>query len=214
VSAAAPEDWLAAEADALASAHPAFAPLLAEAGPLPLRHLDHGFAGLAWVVLGQQISVLAQRAIHGRLVTAIGPVTAAAFAAAGEDTLRAAGLSAGKVTTLRGIAERVLSGELDLDALADLDAEEAMAALVALKGIGRWTAEVYLLFALRHPDVFPAGDLALQEAARLAFGLPARPGEKELRALAAPWRPRRGIAAQVLWTYYRAAKGLPRAAPV
>jgi DNA-3-methyladenine glycosylase II len=213
-AAPAPEDWLAAEAAALAAAHPVFAPLLAATGPLPLRPLESGFAGLAWVVLGQQISVGAQRAIHGRLAAALGPITAEAFAAADDAALRQAGLSAGKVATLRGVAAAIAAGTLDLDSLAELEAEEAIARLSAMKGIGRWTAEVYLLFALRHPDVFPAADLALQEAARIGLGLAARPGEKELRALAAPWQPRRAVAARLLWAYYRHAKGLRETAPV
>jgi DNA-3-methyladenine glycosylase II len=175
--------------------------------------LEPGFAGLAWIVLGQQISVYAARAIHGRLVAALGPLTAEAFAAASDETLRTAGLSAGKVRTLRALAE-AMAGGLDLDRLATLDAEAAIAELVLLKGIGRWTAEVYLLFALGHPDIFPAGDLALQEGARLAFALSERPSEKALRALAAAWQPRRGIAARLLWAYYRAERGMRETAPV
>jgi DNA-3-methyladenine glycosylase II len=205
---------LAAEVALLAAAHPAFAPLIATVGTLPPRSLEPGFAGLAWIVLGQQISIHAARAIHDRLVVAIGPLNAADFAAADDAVLRAAGLSAGKVASLRGAAAAVLAGTLDFEALRAMEAEAAIADLTTLKGIGPWTAEVYLLFALGHPDVFPAGDLALQEAARLGLGLPARPSEKALRALAEPWRPRRAVAARLLWAYYRAAKGLPQAAPV
>jgi DNA-3-methyladenine glycosylase II len=207
-----PEARLAAEVAALVAAQPLFAPILARAGSPPLRAREPGFAGLAGIVLGQQISIHAARAIHDRLVAAVGPLTAAGFAAASDETLRAAGLSAGKVRTLRALAEAMLGG-LDLGSLAALDAEAAIAELVRLHGIGRWTAEVYLLFALGHADVFPAGDLALQEGARLAFALPARPSEKALRALAEPWRPRRGIAARLLWAYYRVERGIAQATP-
>ncbi|HVV92469.1 MAG TPA: DNA-3-methyladenine glycosylase 2 family protein [Hyphomicrobiales bacterium] len=207
-----PEARLAAEVAALVAAQPMFAPILERAGPPPLRAREPGFAGLAGIILGQQISIHAARAIHDRLVAAIGPLTAADFAGASDATLRTAGLSAGKVRTLRALAEAILGG-LDLGGLGALEAEAAIAELVRLHGVGRWTAEVYLLFALGHADVFPAGDLALQEGARLAFALPERPSEKALRALAAPWQPRRGIAARLLWAYYRAVRGLSQATP-
>lgn len=196
------EDELAA----LIAADPALVAVAGRAGPFAPRRLAPGFAGLAWVVTGQQISTAAGRAIFSRMEAELGEVTAEAFLAAGDDALRRAGQSAGKVRTLRGVAAAIAAGEMDLDRLAALDAEAAVAALVTLKGIGRWTAEVYLLFAHAHPDVFPAGDLALQEAARLAFDLAARPADRDLRAIAERWRPHRGLAAHLLWAYYRAIK--------
>jgi len=117
------------------------------------------------------------------------------------------GLSAPKIRSLKAMARAIARGELALSALGDLAAEEAHAALTKVHGIGPWTADIYLLSCLGHADAWPAGDLALQEAARLAFGLRARPTVKEMTVLAEPWRPWRAVAARILWTYYRALKG-------
>ncbi|GGE51293.1 DNA-3-methyladenine glycosidase [Agaricicola taiwanensis] len=199
---------------ALISLDPALAPLAVAAGELPDRRIARGYAGLAWVIIGQQISVAAARAIHARCETALSAITAEAVAGADDMTLKAAGLSGPKIRALRSVAEAVTSGALDLAGLAELEADEAIARMVAVKGIGPWTAEVYLLFALEHPDVFPAGDLALQEAARIGFGLEARPSPKALRERAEVWRPYRGLAARLLWAYYRVAKQGRDATPV
>lgn len=118
------------------------------------------------------------------------------------------------IRTLRALQEIALSGGLDLAALEQASAEEAIAALCAIKGIGPWTAEVYLLFAAGHPDIFPAANLALQEAARLAFALEARPGTRDLRAMSEEWSPWRSAAARLLWAYYRVKKGGKAVAPV
>jgi DNA-3-methyladenine glycosylase II len=117
------------------------------------------------------------------------------------------GLSGPKIRALKAIARSIESGELALAMLADLAPEAAHAALTAIHGIGPWTADIYLLSCLGHADAWPAGDLALQEAARVAFGLPTRPTAKEMQALAETWRPWRAVAARVLWTYYRTVKG-------
>ncbi len=117
------------------------------------------------------------------------------------------GLSSPKIRALKEIARAIIRGELALATLGELAAEDAHAALTAVHGIGPWTADIYLLSCLGHADAWPAGDLALQEAARLAFGLPARPTAKEMVPLAEPWRPWRSVAARVLWAYYRAVKG-------
>ncbi|HVL70604.1 MAG TPA: DNA-3-methyladenine glycosylase 2 family protein, partial [Beijerinckiaceae bacterium] len=130
----------------------------------------------------------------------------AAVLEATDEALRACGLSAPKIRTLRAVAAAVDSGELPLDRLADLPADEAHALLTTVKGIGPWTADIYLLFCLGHADAFAAGDLALQESARLAYGLPARPSPAELLDLAEAWRPWRGVAAKVLWAHYKIAK--------
>ena len=152
------------------------------------------------------MSVASARAIESRLLARFAPLDAAALAGAGEEELRACGLSAPKMRTLRACAQAILDGALDLDALADAGADEAHAALTAVKGIGPWTADIYLLFCLGHPDAFPAGDLALQEAARLAFGLKKRPDARRLEALAKVWRPWRAVAARLLWSFYAVAK--------
>jgi DNA-3-methyladenine glycosylase II len=208
------DEDLAFHVEALADAHPVFAPLAAETGDVPIRWLDSGFRGLVWVVTGQQISVAAGRAIFNRLDEAVGGITAETIAAAGDDVLRAAGFSAPKIRTLRSLQAAALDGGLDLESLERRTAVEAIATLCAIKGIGPWTAEVYLLFAAGHPDIFPAADLALQEAARLAFGLEARPGARDLRSMSDAWTPWRSAAARLLWAYYRVKKGGKPVAPV
>ncbi|MGB7271566.1 MAG: DNA-3-methyladenine glycosylase 2 family protein, partial [Albidovulum sp.] len=153
------------------------------------------------IIMGQQVSVASADAIWGRLEAA-GLTKAENVAAAGEDDLRACGLSRQKIRYALALAQ---SG-IDYDALKTAPDEAVIAALVALPGIGRWTAEVYAMFSLGRADVFAPGDLALQEAARLAFDLPARPSEKALRAMAEDWSPWRAVAARALWAYYRVRK--------
>jgi DNA-3-methyladenine glycosylase II len=198
----------------LIEAHPVFAPLMSEAGSVPIRWLDSGFKGLVWVVTGQQISVAAGRAIFTRLEAALGSVTPHACAAAGDDILRAAGFSWAKIRTLRALQEAALNGGLDLEALEQKSAEDAIKALCTIKGVGPWTAEVYLLFAAGHPDIFPAADVALQEAVRLGLALDERPAAAVLRELSAAWSPWRSAAARLLWAYYRAKKGGKAVTPV
>jgi DNA-3-methyladenine glycosylase II len=205
---------VATELAALVALDPSLTPIVDAAGPLPDRRLEPGFAGLAWVVTGQQISVAACRAIYTRCETVLGTVTAETFAGAEDAVLRAAGQSAAKINTLRAAAAAVIDGRLNLDGLAADRVDDAMAQLTAIKGIGLWTAEVYLLFALGHPDIFPAGDLALQEAARVGLGLEARPTALMLRARAEAWHPYRGTAARLLWAYYAAIKQGRAAAPI
>lgn len=191
---------------ALAQADPVMARLAAEGVMPQLRKRPPGFEGLAWIVVGQQVSTASATAIWGRLRATLEPPTPQAFLALSDESLRAAGLSAGKVRTLRAVATEILEGRLPLDGLHDLQAEEAHALLTRVRGIGPWTADVYLLFCLGHPDAFPSGDLAVQEAARLAYGLDRRPDAKALTMLAERWRPWRGVAAKVLWAYYRTVK--------
>jgi len=204
---------LDAHLDALCAIAPEFEGIRVASGEFSLRWLQPGYAGLVWVVMGQQISVAAAKAIMARLETTLGTVTPQTVTRASDEKLRAAGLSRQKIATLRQSAKAVKNG-LDLDALQSMEAEEAVETLRAVKGIGRWTAEVYLLFALGHPDIFPAGDLALQESARLAFDLEARPKEKELLSRAEAWRPHRAAAARLLWAYYRVARSGRDATPV
>ena len=181
--------------------------LLAVGGPPPLRLREGGFAGLAAIVVSQQVSVASANAIFGRLEASLRPLTADAMSAASDDALRGAGLSALKMRTLRAAAAAVRDGTLPLAALDNLGAEEAHRALVAVKGVGPWTADIFLLFCLGHPDAWPTGDLALQEAARVALGLVHRPGPRDLEEIGERWRPHRGVAARLLWSYYRAIKG-------
>jgi len=180
--------------------------LVALGGPPPLRRREPGFAGLAAIIVSQQVSVASASAIFGRLETRLAPLDAVRIGEATDDELRACGLSGPKIRTLRALAEAVALGGLDLAGLASLDAEEARERLVAVKGVGPWTADIFLLFCLGHPDAFPAGDLALQEAARLALGLNARPDAARLERISERWRPLRGVAARMLWAYYRGVK--------
>ncbi len=184
-----------------------FAALIAQAGRPPLRRRQDGFAGLAATVVSQQLSTASASAIWGRLAAAFDPFEPAAIIKARPEKLARVGLSRPKIKALKEIARAVKSGGLALAKLGELAAEDAHAALTAVHGIGPWTADIYLLSCLGHADAWPAGDLALQEAARLAFGLRARPSAKQMIALAEPWRPYRAVAARILWTYYRAVKG-------
>jgi DNA-3-methyladenine glycosylase II len=179
--------------------------LVATGGPPPLRLREPGFAGLAAIIVSQQVSVASASAIFARLSARLAPLDAHGVMAADDEALRACGLSGPKIRALRSVARAVAEG-LDLGALGALDAVEAHRALVAVSGIGPWTADIFLLFCLGHPDAFPAGDLALQEAARLALGLETRPDARGLEAIAERWRPWRGVAARMLWAYYRQAK--------
>jgi DNA-3-methyladenine glycosylase II len=198
------ESDLDAALDALAKADVRFADLLAKAGRPPLRRRADGFAGLAAIIVAQQLSTASASAIWGRLEAAFDPLDAEAVLRARPARLKKVGLSAPKIRTLKAIARAVADGELALAALGELAAEDAHAALTAVHGIGPWTADIYLLSCLGHADAWPAGDLALQEAARIAFSLPARPSAKEMQTLAEGWRPWRAIAARILWSYYRA----------
>jgi DNA-3-methyladenine glycosylase II len=190
----------------LAKADPVMARLASEGVTPQLRKRPPGFEGLAWIVVGQQVSTASASAIWGRLRTILEPATPEVFRRLSDEDLRTAGLSSGKVRTLRAVAADIMEGRLPLGDLHNFPADEAHSLLTRVKGIGPWTADVYLLFCLGHPDAFPSGDLAVQEAARLAYGLEQRPDAKALDALAERWRPWRGVAAKVLWAYYRAIK--------
>ena len=161
---------------------------------------------MAGIVVSQQLSTASAAAIWGRLAAAYDPFTPQRLLKARADRLAGLGLSRPKIRALKEIARAIVGGSLDCDALPQMDADAAHAALCAVHGVGPWTADIYLLFCLGHADAWPAGDLALQEGARLALGLPERPTAKETIALAQLWRPWRGVAARLLWAYYRAIK--------
>jgi DNA-3-methyladenine glycosylase II len=187
---------------ALLAADPRLRAVAAPAGIVPLRRRPGGFSGLARIVVSQQLSTASADAIWGRLAAAYDPFTPQALIRARAARLARIGLSAPKIRALKEIA----SGALDYESLEGLPADAAHRALCAVHGIGPWTADIYLLFCLGHADAWPAGDLALQEAARLAFALPARPDARQCALLAEPWRPWRSVAARLLWAYYRAVK--------
>ncbi len=182
-----------------------FDAFLAEAPGVPLRRTEPGFPALLHSVVSQQLSVAAADAIWGRLTERREP-SAEAIHRARSSSLAAAGLSRPKIGYAKGLAKAVLDGSLPLGRLEEMRTEDAVAALTSVKGIGRWTAEIYLMFALGRADVIAAGDLALQEASRMLFGLAERPSERRLRELAADWAPWRAVAARVLWSYYRLAR--------
>lgn len=199
------QDQLNAGIDALAGIEPGFARALGHAGYPEPRIRTPGYTTLLRTIVGQQVSVAAATSIWNKLETAFGAGCAPdAIAAAEFDALRACGLSAQKQGYAKSLAQLVIDGELTLDALP-ADDEEAIALLTRVKGIGRWSAEIYLLFAEGRPDVWPAGDLAVQEAVGRILQLEARPSEKAVRELAEPWRPHRGAAAIFSWHCYNMA---------
>src|SRR5436190_10067143 len=191
---------------ALIALDPRWRAVVERAGRPPLRRRDGGYAGLAQIIVSQQVSVASAAAIYGRLSTIADPFDHAAVLRARRDKLVRVGLSGAKIKTLREIARAVEARHIDLAALADIAADDAHDLLTQLHGIGPWTADIYLLACLGHADAWPAGDLALQEAARIAFNLAKRPTTKEMGPLADKWRPYRAVAARLLWSYYRAMK--------
>lgn len=193
---------------------PVFRRMHDSAGVPPLRRRPAGLEGLARIVVGQQLSVASAAAIWERTLTAVQPFQAGVLLAISDEPLRAAGLSAAKVRTLRAIAAAVAVDGLDLEALAPLDDEAVHAALTAINGIGPWTADIFIMFCLGRADAFAAGDLALQVAAQWALERDTRPGPAELLAIAERWRPWRGVAARMLWAYYAAVKSTRSALPV
>jgi DNA-3-methyladenine glycosylase II len=198
---------------ALQDIDPRLATVIASAGDVPLRLSAPGFASLVSIVVSQQVSRASATAILGRLSAMVTPLDAAGVLAAGEEGLRAAGLSRPKQRTVLALADAVQFGHFDFHRLAALEPEEAMAALTALHGIGPWTAEVYLLFCAGHPDIFPAHDVALQSAVGHALGIAPRPSARELYLLAESWAPWRGVAARLFWAYYREMGGREMAPP-
>jgi DNA-3-methyladenine glycosylase II len=188
--------------DALAKAEPAFARTLKTHGRPEPRLSEPGVETLLRTIVGQQVSVAAARSMWAKLVAKYGePVDLAALLEATDENLREAGLSRQKAGYARSLAGLVLSGELDLANLP-VDDEEAIALLTKIKGIGRWSAEIYLLFAEGRGDVWPAGDLAVQIELGRMLGLDDKPTEKQLRELAEAWRPHRGAAAVLAWHSY------------
>lgn len=195
--------------DRLAARDRELAVIEARAGPLPWRARPAGFPGLLQAIVSQQISNQAAAAIWRRLAALSGIAEPGGLMALPDEALRGAGLSRPKILHARALATAFLEGRLETAALAALDDEAAMAAIVSVRGLGRWTAEIYLLFALGRPDVFPAGDLALAAAAAEVKGLPQRPTPAALRTLAEDWRPWRGLAARLLWHHWRYVNGRP-----
>ena len=200
------QDDLEEAIDALVKQDPRLKPILERAGMPSLRRREPGFTGLAHIVCGQQLSTASAAAIWDRLCKAFIPFDEAAIRRARTDRLGRLGLSAAKIKTMKFLARELAADRLNLDVLAEEDADAAHHTLTALHGIGPWTADVYLLFCLGHGDAWPAGDLAVQEAIKIGLDLKMRPSAKQMAPLAEPWRPLRGAAAHLWWSYYRAIK--------
>jgi DNA-3-methyladenine glycosylase II len=188
---------------ALVEQDPRLKPILEITGMPAIRQREPGFAGLAAIVCGQQLSTASAAAIWARVSAAFDPFDYDEIRKARADRLGRLGLSAAKIKTLKHIARELAEERLNLDVLANEDADAAHNTLTALPGIGPWTADVYLLFCLGHGDAWPAGDLAVQEAVKIGLGLKTRPTPKQMAPLAEPWRPLRGAAAHLWWSYYR-----------
>lgn len=198
--------------DALCAADPRLVKVRALAGEVPLRRTEPGFASLASIIVSQQVSRASADAIFARLASLADPLTPATLLAAKDLLFRQAGLSRPKQRALLSVSQAVLD-DLDLSRLCEMEAEEAIARMTTVAGIGRWTAEVYLLSAAGHPDIFPARDVALQTAVGHALGIDPRPGEKRLIEIAESWAPHRGVASRLFWAYYRHIRGREGAPP-
>ncbi len=204
-----PPAWARTGLAQLTQIDPDFARIEKLAGPLPWRTRQPGFACLLNAIVGQQISNQAAAAIWRRLTTHTAALVPAGFLNISEDDLRAAGLSRPKIAHARAVADAFEAGVLATEALAAMDDAAAITTMTGVRGIGPWSAEIYLLFALQRPDVMPAGDVALQAALADLKALPARPSPKVLRELAEPWAPHRSLAARLLWHWWRHLTGRP-----
>jgi DNA-3-methyladenine glycosylase II len=197
---------LARHLAALLERDPGLAEIADRAGAFEVRRSPPGFGGLARIITGQQVSTASADAIWSRFSILPGALDPEGYLLLGEAVVRGAGQSGAKFRTLRGLAEALTAGTFDFAHLADLPAEEAIAALTRLKGIGPWTAELYLMFSAGHPDIFPAGDVALQRAVQWGFGLDDKPPVRDLIDMSRRWSPHRSTAALLLWRFYRAVR--------
>jgi DNA-3-methyladenine glycosylase II len=196
-------DHLAASDDDLARA-------IRLVGKPPPRRRPPGFASLLWIIVGQQVSTASAAAIWRRLCPSGELPTPDAFLALSDEQLKSVGFSRAKMVYGRDLAAAIRDGQLDVGALARMGDDQAIARLTAVRGLGRWSAEVYLLFCLGRPDILPADDLALLSAAQKVKRLDVRPTAAALRLMAEPWRPWRSVAARLLWHYYREARNGPK----
>ncbi len=199
------ERTIATGMKALAALDAELAQALDQIGPPPPRQRPAGFETFLSTIVSQQISTEAARTILGRVLALMPERSPAALLALEDSALREAGLSFRKIEYAKGLAEAVVAGRLDIDGLASLSDEEAIAAITALRGFGRWSAEIYLMFSLKRPDIFPADDLALLVALGRLKNLPDKPTPKQARDLVAHWAPWRSVGSLFLWHYYRGA---------
>jgi DNA-3-methyladenine glycosylase II len=196
------EERLAHGVRVLSERDPDLARILADLGPPPMWAREPGFPTLIHIILEQQVSLASARAAYERLLAVAAPLTPLRFLDLDDATLKEIGFSRQKTGYGRNLARAIVEGQLDLAALAGMDDGAARSALTRIKGIGPWTADIYLLMALRRPDIWPRGDLALATAVQRVKGLEIRPTEDELEAIAAGWRPWRAVAARLLWHHY------------
>jgi DNA-3-methyladenine glycosylase II len=201
-----------AEGISILAAEPVFAEILERAGPPRFRRRRNGFGTLLHIILEQQVSIDAAAAMHRKLVGLCHPLTPKAYLALDDATLRSCGFSRQKMGYARHLAEMVDSGKFDFARLGVAEDEAALAELLSIRGIGRWSAEIYLLFSLGRPNIWPAGDLGLQVAIGEYLRLGARLDEPEMRRLGEAWRPWRSVAACLFWQSYLHARG--RTAPL
>ena len=171
-------------------------------GAPPMWARESGFSTLLHIILEQQVSLASARAAHNKLIEIASPLTPLTFLALDDSVLKAVGFSRQKTTYGRALARSIVEGLLDLDALSSMDDATVRSELIKIKGIGRWSADIYLLMVLRRPDIWPTGDLALAVAAQKLKRLPARPTPEELDEMSTAWRPWRAVAARILWHYY------------
>jgi DNA-3-methyladenine glycosylase II len=181
---------------------PELAKVVEDCGPPPLWKRKPGFTTLVHIILEQQVSLASARATLNKLMYAVSPLTPEKFLQQDDKTLKAFGFSRQKTAYCRNLAESMISGRLELKRLYSKTDNQVRRKLMEIKGIGRWTADIYLLMVLRRPDIWPVGDLALVSAIQKLKQLPARPGPDEINTLAAGWKPWRAVAARILWHYY------------
>jgi DNA-3-methyladenine glycosylase II len=196
------EETLHQYAVELARLEPRFRQIIARLGPPPLWGREPGFPALVLIILEQQVSLASARAAYNRLVEICPALIPERFLELGDEALRGAGFSRQKTAYCRGLAQGLLDGRLDLHSLADKDDEVVRQELMAVKGIGAWTADIYLLMALRRADIWPVQDRALAVAVQRAWGLAQAPTPAELEQMGEAWRPYRAVAARLLWHYY------------
>ena len=193
---------------------PDLLPIINNTPEVALRREIDGFPGLVRIIIGQHVSTASASAIHQRFINEVNPVCPETYLRTPEEALIKIGLTRAKQNTITNVANAILSGLLDLSEINALSERQAIAKLTSFKGIGPWTAEVYLLFCAGHPDIFAAGDLAIREAVRHGFEMDNRPTEKELRVMAGKWSPYRGIASRLFWSYYANIKGTNKGQPL
>jgi len=196
------QDALARGVRLLARRDPDLRRVVKRFGPPPMWERDSGFSTLLHIILEQQVSLASARAAHNKLLELVSPLTPQGFLQLDDVTLKNVGFSRQKTAYGRNLARSIVEGVLDLDALAAMNDDSVRSELLRIKGIGRWTADIYLLMVLRRRDVWPTGDLALAVAAQRVKNLPARPTNEQLVEMSSKWKPWRAVAARILWHYY------------